>query len=94
MKSAAVLPLRDPELLELLADDPELLAFADAVASTRSAAPAVRPRRRRFAVLAAAALLLGAAVAIAVALTIPWSHNPSLVDRALAAVGEQPVLHV
>ena len=35
-------PLRDPELVEMLADDPELLALADAVAATRMAPPAAR----------------------------------------------------
>ena len=93
MKSAGVLPLRDPELLELLADDPELLAFADAVASTHPAATAGRqPRVRPLALLAAALVVLGAGAAVA--LMLPWNRSPSLVDRALAAVGERPVLHV
>jgi hypothetical protein len=92
MRSTAVPPLRDPELLELLADDPELFALADAVASTHPAATAGRqPRVRRLALLAAALVVLGAA---ALTLTLSWNRSPSLVDRALAAVGEQPVLHV
>jgi hypothetical protein len=92
MKLAPVPPLRDPELLELLAGEPELLAFADAIVSTHAAPSVTQRRARRLALLAAALVLLGGAVAVA--LTLPWSRGPSLVDRALAAVGEQPVLHV
>ena len=41
-------PLRDPDLLELLADKPELLAIADAVAATQQPPrePAVPPRHQ------------------------------------------------
>jgi hypothetical protein len=93
MKTAPSRPLRDQELLGLLADDPELLAIADAVVSTQApAAPEVRSRARSLAWLVAAALLLGAA--LAAGLTLPWNRSPSLVDRALAAVGDQPVFHV
>jgi hypothetical protein len=92
MRPAPVLPLRDAELIELLAGEPELLAFADAIVSTHPAPAVRRPRAWRLAALAAAAAVLGAAVAVA--LTLPWSEKASLVDRALAAVGEQPVLHV
>jgi hypothetical protein len=85
-------PLRDAELLELLAGEPELLAFADAIVSTHPA-PAIRRRRTwRLAALAAAAVVLAAAVSVA--LTLPGREKASLVDRALAAVGEKPVLHV
>jgi hypothetical protein len=41
--------------------------------------------------LAAAAF---AAAAVAVLLVAPWGRGPTLTDRALAAVGEDPVLHV
>jgi Tol biopolymer transport system component len=63
----------DRELIELLADDPELLALADAVVATQ-AAPTARlenelaratPRRRRLLVIAAAALLVAAGAASA-----------------------------
>jgi hypothetical protein len=92
MKPAPVAPLRDPELLELLAGEPELLAFADAIVSTYPP-PEVVPRRMgRLAAVAGAVAVLG--VAVALALTLPSSQKASLVDRALAAVGEQPVLHV
>jgi len=92
MRPAPVSPLRDPELIELLSGEPELLAFADAIVSTRPASTIRRRRAWRLAALAAAAAVLGAAVSVA--LTLPWSERASLVDRALAAVGEKPVLHV
>jgi hypothetical protein len=90
----------DPELIGLFADEPELLAIADAVAAT-TPMPA-RPRaatdgafRRRVArpsVLSAAALV---AAAVAIVLVAPWhrSHG-TLADLALAAIGSQPVVHV
>ena len=53
----------DDEVLELLADDPELLAIADAVSETQTRRRRVRPAR-----LAGAAVLAGvAAVVLAVA---------------------------
>jgi hypothetical protein len=79
--------LRDLELLDLLHDDPQLLAIADAVATTQKRK--ARLTRRLFAVPAIAAAL------IAVALFAPWQGpTPSFFDRALAAVGDEPVLHV
>ena len=92
MKPALVPPLRDPELLELLGGEPELLAFADAIVATHPAPTVTRPHARRLEMLAAAVAVV--ALALAVALTFPWSNRPSLVDRALAAVGGRPVLHV
>jgi hypothetical protein len=79
--------VRDLELLDLLRGEPQLLAIADAVATTQKRK--ARLSRRLFAVPAIAAAL------IAVALFAPWqSSTPSLFDRALAAVGNEPVLHV
>jgi len=59
------------ELVELLADDPELLAFADAIAQTLADARAVTSRRgayirrvRTHKVLVAAAVLVGVLVAV------------------------------
>jgi hypothetical protein len=78
---------RDGELVELLGDEPELLAVADALVATRA------PRRRLRPVFLAAAVLAVAALAALAAIS-PWQGNPTLVDRALAAVGDQPVLHV
>jgi hypothetical protein len=79
--------VRDLELLDLLHDDPQLLAIADAVVTTQKGKARV-PRQ----LLAIPAI---AAVLIVVALFAPWqSSTPSLLDRALAAVGNEPVLHV
>jgi hypothetical protein len=79
--------VRDLELLDLLHDDPQLLAIADAVATTQKRK--ARLPRQLLAVSAIAAVLL------AVVLFAPWeSSTPSLFDRALAAVGNEPVLHV
>lgn len=93
--------LRDPELLELLSDEPELLAILDAYAVTQAEewqAAAAR-RRRRFKPnrpvarrgLAAAA---GVAIVTAVAL-LParLGSDVSIVEHALAGVSTGPVLH-
>jgi hypothetical protein len=82
--------VRDVELLELLRDEPELLAIADAVASTQ------RRRRRlpRRVLLAAAAVMAAAAVA----LLAPWQDEDGgglVTERALAALPTKaPVMHV
>jgi len=76
---------RDLELLDLLRDEPELLAVADAVATTQR-------RRRMLRPLLAIPVL--AAALIAVALFAPrQGSGPGLTARALAAVGDKPVLH-
>jgi len=83
----------DVELVELLEDEPELLAIADAIAATAQPSPVVKGRRYgRRAVLSA---VLAVAAGVAVALVAPWqrSHG-SLSDLALAAIGSQPVVHV
>jgi hypothetical protein len=78
----------DVEVLELLADEPELLAIADAMAATYP-----RRRRRRLPRLLALASAL-ALVAVFVSLA-PWQGGrAALVERALAAVGTGPVFHV
>jgi hypothetical protein len=79
-------PLTDPEVLAVLEDEPELLALADAIAATQS-----RTSRRRPVVMALAAAF--AAVAAVLALLLGRSHSPSLVEEALAAVGDRPVIH-
>jgi hypothetical protein len=85
--------LRDGELVEMLALEPELLAIADALVQTR---PSTRrlplPRSRAVAASTVAAVLVAAAVALL--LVSPWQGSGGLVDRALAAVGDQEVLHV
>jgi hypothetical protein len=79
----------DHEVLELLAEDPELLALADAVAAARGESV----RRRRLPPKAVAGMVAVAAV-IALALVLPWGHGrTSIVDRARAAIGAAPVLH-
>src|SRR5438093_898467 len=79
--------VRDPELLDLLHDDPRLLAIADAVTATQKR-KARLPRQLLAIPVIVAALIV-------VALFAPWQGStPSLFDRALAAVGDEPVLHV
>ena len=82
--------VRDVETLELLRDEPELLAIADAVASTQR-----RRRRLPRRVLLAAAAVLAAAV---VALLAPWQNEDGrglVPERALAALpAPAPVMHV
>lgn len=78
--------LRDPEVVGLLEDEPQLLALADAIAATQRRPHRVPPR----------ALALAAAFALAsgVALLAPWGERgPDVVDRARAALGSGPVLH-
>jgi hypothetical protein len=81
----------DPELSDLVADDPELAAIADALLAT-GARSSGQPHRRvpiRLGMLAAALLAVGALVLFA-----PWSGGgPAFTDRALAALGADPVLH-
>lgn len=78
----------DLEVVELLAEEPTLLAIADAVAVTQS-----RPRRRSLLPRMLAATVLVAAVA-ALALALPLGHGErSFVSEALAAIGAGPVLH-
>ena len=72
----------DDEVLELLADEPELLAIADAVVETQ------RPRRRvRPAGIVASAVVLAAVVALAFALW-PDGRSDGISDStAVAAIG-------
>lgn len=93
--SGTVSPLRDRELVKMLAEEPELLAIADALVETQLGHPPALTRtlaRRRAATLAVAAAVAVAAVALL--LVSPWSESGGLVQRALAAVGTGPVLHV
>jgi hypothetical protein len=89
-------PLRDPELLEMLADKPELLAIADALVETSE--PPTKMRRLPLAqgrvVAASTGACLVAAAAVLLLLFSPWEGNGSLIDKALAAVGSRDVLHV
>jgi hypothetical protein len=70
----------DAELLELFEDEPELLAIADALQATRSAA-AHRDRKRP---LLIAAALAGCAAVVAV--VVFHGRTPTLVEQAAAAL--------
>lgn len=86
----------DQETIELLADEPELLAIADAIAVTQPI-PARRVRRslRSARVLLVAAILGATAVVAAVlALVLAGGGESPLVRQALAAVRRGPVFHV
>jgi hypothetical protein len=62
--------------------------------STALAALPPEPRRRgRRAALLAAVGVAGAAAAVLALLAAPWGDNPLATERALAALGDQPVIH-
>jgi hypothetical protein len=90
--------LRDVEVIELLADDPELLAIADAVSATQPRP--VASRRRRLVVRGA--IVVAAAVAALVAvLAAPQSHSggvggasAAILTRMEAAIGSGQIMHV
>ena len=72
----------DDEVLELLADEPELLAIADAVVETQ------RPRRRvRPVGVVASAVVLAAVVALAFALWPDGGSHGISDSTAVAAIG-------
>lgn len=77
-------PISDPEILELFADEPELLAVTDAIHATHR--PVARPRTRFVAVLAAALI-------VAVAAAVLWPRDTGFIEAALAAVGDARVIH-
>jgi hypothetical protein len=87
VSSAGTHVFSEPELVELLAAEPELLAVADAIAET------YRKRQRSPKRLTAAAVAVAVVGAMVVA--APWrgGNAPSLADRAFAAVGSGPVVH-
>jgi hypothetical protein len=83
--------LRDPEVIETLRDEPELLALADAFAGTQ------RPQRRRARRLAPRVAAVAAAAAAIAAVVLLWPSgggNNRILGRALAAIGDGPVLHL
>ena len=83
--------IRDPEVLEALSERPELLAIADAVAETQRLPR--RSHRRAFAPAAVVAAV-GAAVLIALLLWPSGGQRNPILNRALAAIGDGPVLHL
>ncbi|MEJ7569333.1 MAG: hypothetical protein WKF41_13830 [Gaiellaceae bacterium] len=87
--SAPAKVLIDHEVVELLADEPELLAIADAVAATQPRPPGRRLRPRLVGLAAALAV-----VAVAVTLVPEQGREHPFLNDALAAIGRQPVVHV
>lgn len=97
MSTTSRSPFADDELVELLSEQPELLAIADALVASKRAerdSAARLLRRRRRTPLVSVAALIAAGAAVALLLISPWAGGPSVVQQALAAVGDQPVLHV
>lgn len=101
--------LDDRQVIELLKDEPELLAIADALCVTHAGPPQEdararvtgdrRMRRmargRRATHVAAVAVALTVVVAVLALLSEPFGWGgPTIEERALGAVGSQPVLHV
>jgi len=81
--------IRDPEVLEVLRDEPELLAIADAVEDTQ------RPPRSRRRVWPRAAVVVALGLAALVAVLLwPGGGRRTILDRALAAIGDARVMHV
>lgn len=83
--------IRDPEVLEALRDEPQLLAIADAVQETQRVPS---PSRRRVLTRSAALVAVGVAALVAVLLWPSGGERNPILDRALAAIGEGPVLHL
>ena len=85
--------LRDREVLDLLRDEPELLAIADAVSDTENRPRQLRPFR------AIIAVTLAAAAIFVLVLASPWDRGGggrgSVLDRALAAIDSKgAVVHM
>lgn len=86
MKRRKVNVLSDPELLELLGHDPELLAIADAIAETQRQSKPARSRSRQL--LLAAAILAGVLLVALPAL----AAFTSLIDFSTAPPAPAPVV--
>jgi HYR domain len=97
--------LRDPEVLDLLADDPTLLALADAVVATQQAQATARSngwgarvlravRRRPGRTTLAFAAVAGVAAA-ALFVSSPWKTPPGFLEQVQAALTPSPgsILH-
>jgi hypothetical protein len=83
--------IRDPEVLDAVREQPELLAIADAVTETQRLP---RPSRRRIVARLGVLVAVGAAVLIAVLLWPSGGKRNPILERALAAIGDGPVLHL
>jgi hypothetical protein len=86
--------VRDNEVVELLRDEPELLAIADAVAATQDAPRRAPARARRLAPRLVAVAAAVAAVIAVVLLAPDRVGHRSVIERALAAIGNGRVLHL
>ena len=84
--------IRDTEVIEALADQPELLAIADAVSATQPRTAKPRAGRRRIAVRVALVAAVVAAAIVAV-LAAPQGRS-GVVGKALAAIGDGPIMHL
>jgi hypothetical protein len=88
MRRKSYAALRDPELVDVLQNDPELLAIADAVNATGT----FRRRRRSPRLLSA---VVAAVAAVVVLSFVHWrGGSAGFESRALAAIGDGDVIHV
>lgn len=79
----------DPEVVELFADEPELLGIVDAIGATQP-----RRRARRPGLVPAAAAVAVTAAATALILVVSWpGRGVGVIEEALAAVSAGPVTH-
>lgn len=95
--------LRDVEVIELLAGEPELLAIADAVSATQ---PRRAPSKRRRLLVRGAIVVAVAVAAVVAVLAAPQSHSGGVLDggpgsasaailtRMEAAIGSGQIMHV
>jgi hypothetical protein len=85
--------LRDVEVIELLAEKPELLAIADAVSATQRKGLVTPARRRRIAVRGGIVVAIAVAAIVAI-LAAPQGKPGGVLGKALAAVGDGRVMYV
>lgn len=87
--------LDDRELVAMLIDDPELLAIADAFVGTRRRRALTNRSKASFRKrVAMAAAVAAAAATVALLFASSWNGAPGFTEKALAVVGDGPVLHV
>lgn len=81
--------------LEALLDRSKFLDWDDVVRRAGEPGKAARPARARRSYLArrVVPVLVLAVAGLAVGLIASWGNGPSIVDRALAAIGDGPVIH-
>jgi hypothetical protein len=97
--------LREPELVQMLAGEPELLALADALVETYGERHTQRLRWSRRAVVRVAIVAVAAVAAVVAVLAAPQSHSGSvlgggldaraaILTRMQAAIGSGQIMHV